>query len=103
MVANEEWMRLFPEARVRHVAMSILDHCLLMLSLSRRQPKKQWKKRFFFEAMWTRDERCREIIEGAWKRLYLSNGGKVTLIKSTLSNLPTYFLSLFPIPIAMAN
>ena len=38
-----------------------------------------------------------------WKRLYLSNGGKVTLIKSTLSNLPTYFLSLFPIPIAMAN
>ena len=38
-----------------------------------------------------------------WKRLYLSNGGKVTLIKSTLSNLPTYFLSLFPIPMAMAN
>ena len=27
-----------------------------------------------------------------WKRLYLSNGGRVTLIKSTLSNLPTYFL-----------
>ena len=28
-----------------------------------------------------------------WKRLYLSKGGKATLIKSTLSNLPTYFLS----------
>ena len=28
-----------------------------------------------------------------WKRLYLFKGGKVTLIKSTLSNLPTYFLS----------
>ena len=27
----------------------------------------------------------------------------VTLIKSTLSNLPTYFLSLFPIPASMAN
>ena len=38
-----------------------------------------------------------------WKRLYLSKGGRVTLIKSTLSNLPTYFLSLFPIPIAVAN
>ena len=35
--------------------------------------------------------------------LYLSNGGSVTLIKSTLFNLPTYFLSLFPIPAAMAN
>ena len=38
-----------------------------------------------------------------WKRLYLSKGGRVTLIKSTLSNLPTYFLSLFPIPAAVAN
>ena len=38
-----------------------------------------------------------------WKRLYLSKGGKVTLIKSTLSNLPTYFLSLLPIPIKVAN
>jgi hypothetical protein len=37
-----------------------------------------------------------------WKRLYLSKGGKVTLIKSTLSNLPTYYLSLFPIPAVVA-
>jgi len=34
----------------------------------------------------------------SWKRLYLSKGGRVTLIKSTLANLPTYFLSLFPLP-----
>ncbi|XP_065628619.1 uncharacterized protein LOC136067152 [Quercus suber] len=38
-----------------------------------------------------------------WKRLYLSKVGKVTLIKSTLSSLPTYFLSLFPIPIKVAK
>ena len=38
-----------------------------------------------------------------WKRLYLAKGGKVTLIKSTLSNLPTYFLSLFPIPVGVAR
>ncbi|XP_023871388.1 uncharacterized protein LOC111983979 [Quercus suber] len=38
-----------------------------------------------------------------WKRLYLSKGGKVTLIKSTLSSLPTYFLSLFPIPVKVAK
>ena len=29
-----------------------------------------------------------------WKRMYLSKGGRLTLIKSTLSNLPTYYLSL---------
>ena len=38
-----------------------------------------------------------------WKRLYLSKGGRVTLIKCILSNLLTYFLSLFPIPAAVAN
>ena len=39
----------------------------------------------------------------SWKRLYLPKGGKVTLIKSTLSSLPTYFLSLFPIPTKVAK
>ncbi|KAG2695344.1 hypothetical protein I3760_07G009500 [Carya illinoinensis] len=38
-----------------------------------------------------------------WKRLYLSKGGRVTLIKSTLSNLSTYFLSLFPISACVAT
>ena len=39
----------------------------------------------------------------SWKRLYLSKGGKVTLLKSTLSTLLTYDLSLFPIPVDVAN
>ncbi|XP_022873622.1 uncharacterized protein LOC111392499 [Olea europaea var. sylvestris] len=38
-----------------------------------------------------------------WKRMYLSKGGHLTLIKSTLSNLATYFLSLFPIPVVVAK
>jgi hypothetical protein len=38
-----------------------------------------------------------------WKRMYLSKGGRLTLIKSTLSNLPTYYLSLFPIPASVAQ
>jgi hypothetical protein len=47
-------------------------------------------------------ERMEKRLAG-WKRLYLSKGGKVTLIKSTLSSLPTYFLSLFPIPAGVAH
>ena len=35
----------------------------------------------------------------SWKRSYLSKGGQIALIKSTLSNLPTYLLSLLPIPV----
>jgi hypothetical protein len=36
-------------------------------------------------------------------RLYLSKGARVTLIKSTLSNLPIYFPSCFPIQLSVAN
>ena len=38
-----------------------------------------------------------------WKKMYLSKGGRLTLIKSSLSNLPTYFLSLFRIPVSVVN
>lgn len=33
-----------------------------------------------------------------WKGKFLSRGGKITLINSVLSNLPTYFMSLFLMP-----
>ena len=47
-------------------------------------------------------ERMEKKLSG-WKQLYLSKGGRLTLLKSTLSSLPTYYLSLFTIPKAVAN
>jgi hypothetical protein len=38
-----------------------------------------------------------------WKRIYLSKGARLTLINSTLSNILTYYLSLFPILMRVAN
>ena len=38
-----------------------------------------------------------------WQKIYLSKGGRLTLLKSTLSSLPTYFLSLSPIPVSVAK
>ena len=38
-----------------------------------------------------------------WKKLYFSKCGRLTLLKSTLSSLPTYFLFLFTIPTHVAN
>uniref|UniRef100_A0A7N2KZU0 Reverse transcriptase domain-containing protein n=1 Tax=Quercus lobata TaxID=97700 RepID=A0A7N2KZU0_QUELO len=38
-----------------------------------------------------------------WKKMYLSKGGRLMLLKSTLSSLSTYFLSLFTIPTHVTN
>ena len=46
-------------------------------------------------------EKIEKKLSG-WKRLYLSKGGRLMLLKSTLLSLPTYFLSLFTIPKSVA-
>lgn len=47
-------------------------------------------------------ERIERRLAGCGKK-FLSLGGRVTLIKLVLINLPTYFLSLFAIPNGVAN
>ena len=43
------------------------------------------------------EERFRRRL-GLWKRQYISKGERLTLIRSVLSNMPTYLLSLFRLP-----
>ena len=43
------------------------------------------------------EERCRKRLAN-WKIQYISKGGRATLIRSTLSSLPIYYLSLFRMP-----
>ncbi|XP_030970964.1 uncharacterized protein LOC115991409 [Quercus lobata] len=78
MVASESWIKLFPEASVHHFSMSISNHCLLTLFLHWRQPHKPVRKRFFFEAMWTRESGCREVIVEAWDPLRRDSKYKIT-------------------------
>jgi hypothetical protein len=42
-------------------------------------------------------------VVGSLEKVVSIQGGRVTLIKSTLSNLSTYMLSLFPIPTHVAK
>ena len=58
---------------------------------------------FKLKGMWRDLEDLMARRLAPWKRLYLPKGGRVVLIKSTLSNLPTYLLSLFPIPAKVAK
>ena len=43
------------------------------------------------------EERFRKRLVN-WKRQYISKGGRLTLIRSTMSNMPTYVMSLFRLP-----
>ena len=48
------------------------------------------------------EERMRRIL-ALWKRQYISKGGRITLIKSTLASMPIYQLSLFRMPKIIAK
>lgn len=39
----------------------------------------------------------------SWKRNYSSIGGRITLIRAVLCNLPTYFMSVFSMPVKVAK
>ena len=39
----------------------------------------------------------------SWKGIFLSTRGRLCLIKSVLSNLPIYYLSMFPMPATVAS
>lgn len=54
--------------------------------------------RYKSEAVWDGVEEWFRKRLALWKRQYISNGGRVTLIKSTLSNLPLYLMSILPLP-----
>nr|POE69176.1 hypothetical protein CFP56_66333 [Quercus suber] len=81
MVANGKWVEKFPDAQVHHFSMSASDQCMLALYLTKKKRTKPTKRRFVFEAMWARDERCREVIERAWDPLRdsceFSIGGRI--------------------------
>ena len=57
-----------------------------------------WVHRLSLLTVWNgvKERFCRRFA--MWKRQYISKGGRTTLIQSTLSNLPIYFMSLLRMP-----
>ena len=64
-LATYEWIVKFTGMRVYHLVDSTSDHCALLLNSSppHRSPH---VKRFHFEALWTKNKECREIIDSSW-------------------------------------
>ncbi|RVW98582.1 hypothetical protein CK203_032124 [Vitis vinifera] len=55
----------------------------------------------FLVVGWVEEKMRRRLA--LWKRQYISKGGRVTLIKSTLASMPIYQLSLFRMPKMVAR
>ena len=63
--ATPEWIVKFEGMRVYHLVDSTSDHCALLLTTSPPH-RSSHVKRFHFEALWTKNEDRREIIESSW-------------------------------------
>ena len=53
---------------------------------------------FKFVVAWDEVEERFPKILAMWKCQYIYKGGRITLIRSTLSNLPMYFMSILQLP-----
>ena len=67
MLANKEWMDLFPIAKLYHLTSSASDYSPLSLHLVPKKKKKKIRKSFRFESMWLKGNRCEEIVKAAWE------------------------------------
>ena len=63
--ATNDWIDKFSEVRVNHLVDSTSDHCALYVA-DPKAPKQSNTRRFHFEAMWAKNDECKNIIEAAW-------------------------------------
>ena len=68
-MANERWKETFGSSFVSHLEKRKSDHLPIMLSIRRNMregAKVKRRKLFRFEELWTREEECGDVIDGAW-------------------------------------
>lgn len=66
MFATTDWLNMFPNARLFHLASSVSDHCCLLLRFNQRVKCKKQRRLFRFESMWLKDEKCGNIVKEIW-------------------------------------
>ncbi|KAF9620248.1 hypothetical protein IFM89_010983 [Coptis chinensis] len=65
VVANDEWLNLFPLVSVDHVTTPSSDHVALVVYVSRKVDS--GPKPFRFHEMWTKDPYCMDVIQHCWQ------------------------------------
>ncbi|XP_068319675.1 uncharacterized protein [Pyrus communis] len=65
-LANRQWQDSWPNTMVVHETVLGSDHCPLIIQYQLRDQKR--KKLFRFEAFWTKEVRCKEIVDRCWRQ-----------------------------------
>ena len=75
---------------------STSDHCALLIT-DKITPNQPRKRRFHFEAMWTKKEECKEIIKVAWEGCLNQNTpeGVVASLQNVATDLVRWNASIF--------
>ena len=85
MLASANWFSGFDGSVVSHLAMQNSDHCPLLLTVPNAIPVTKRKKIFHFEALWTKDVRCREVIDQGWSSI-VPNGSPMYRVVERLKS-----------------
>lgn len=64
-LCDQGWQTLFPKAGVRHLCNSNSDHNPIMLDTN--LETEMGSRPFLFEAMWTKEEESKMVVENAWQ------------------------------------
>ena len=64
--ATPSWKVLFPEANVSHLARINLDHCPLLVKLTK-PPPTNGERPFCFQPMWNHHPAFQDLVRGAWR------------------------------------
>lgn len=65
-----EWMFLNDNAVANHVFRPASDHSIIILDSKpdKVRTRVKTRARFIFEPSWTKEEECKEIVNGAWEK-----------------------------------
>lgn len=83
-LCDQGWQTSFPKAGVRHLCNSNSDHNTIMLDTN--LETEMGSRPFLFEAMWTKEEESKMVVENAWQtRVEGSHGFRLAKTLSVTS------------------
>ncbi|XP_021760550.1 uncharacterized protein LOC110725370 [Chenopodium quinoa] len=86
-LALQEWLDVFPNAKLVHLEREWSDHAPIKLLLGLDgQSNAKGKRLFRFEHIWTESEKCEEVVEQGWLYGGDSVGNKLGLCAELLSS-----------------